>query len=180
MRAGVHLEALWSIHDTGALDQTSTVRFGDLRVTTVYPVAGVSVREVLEAASIAECRSEHPIGRAIIKYAAEKRIPQHEPKGFRDTPGEGVRALEALRRFSSVVAALSPPAGFRNRRATEVARRPCLWNAARPIPGSVAVASMPRPDAKRGIPARFRGRWRSRLTCSRAMLEPRRSEWPAS
>ena len=92
IKGGIHLEALWSI-DTVVLDKTGTLTFGGVRVNAVYPAARVSVREVLEAAAIAECRSEHPIGRAIIKYAAEKRIPQHEPTRFTSTPGQGVRAL---------------------------------------------------------------------------------------
>jgi Cu+-exporting ATPase len=89
----IQLEVLWSI-DTVVLSQTGTVTFGDVRVTTVYPVAGVSVREVLEAAAMAEYRSEHPIGRAIVQYAAEKRIPPREPRGFTCTPAKGVRALD--------------------------------------------------------------------------------------
>jgi P-type E1-E2 ATPase len=133
------------------LDQTGTVRLGDVRVTTVYPVAGVSVREVLEAASIAECRSEHPIGRAIMKYAAEKRIPQREPRGFTDTPGEGVRALDGAEEIlvgnSGFVTAgrLPEPAGDGGGSKTVFVVRGGRYL------GSVAVASMPRPDAKRAI-----------------------------
>jgi Cd2+/Zn2+-exporting ATPase/Cu+-exporting ATPase len=150
IKGGTQLEALWSI-DTVVLDQTGTVRFGDVRVTTVYPVAGVSVREVLEAASIAEYRSEHPIGRAIIKYAAEKRIPQREPRGFTDTPGEGVRALDGAEEIlvgnSGFVTAgrLPEPPGDGGGSKTVFVVRGGRYL------GSVAVASMPRPDAKRAI-----------------------------
>jgi P-type E1-E2 ATPase len=150
IKGGIHLEALWSI-DTVVLDQTGTVRFGDVRVTAVYPVAGVSVREVLEAASIAECRSAHPIGRAIMKYAAEKRLPQREPRGFTDTPGEGVRALdgaeETLVGTSGFVTAgrlPEPPGDGSGSKIVFVVRGGRYL-------GSVAVASMPRPDAKRAI-----------------------------
>jgi Cu+-exporting ATPase len=150
IKGGTQLEALWSI-DTVVLDQTDTVRFGDVRVTTVYPVAGVSVREVLEAASIAERRSEHPIGRAIIKYAAEKRIPQREPRGFTDTPGEGVRALDGAEEIlvgsSSFVTAgrLPEPPGDGSGSKTAFVVRGGRYL------GSVAVASMPIPEAKRAI-----------------------------
>jgi cation transport ATPase len=150
IKGGVHLEALWSI-DTVVLDQTGAVRFGDLRVTTVYPVPGVSVREVLEAASIAECRSGHAIGRAIMQYAAEKRIPQREPRGFTDMPGEGVRALDGVEEIlvgnSGFVTAgrlPEPPGDGSGSKNVFVVRGGRYL-------GSVAVASMPRPDAKRGI-----------------------------
>jgi cation transport ATPase len=150
IKGGVHLEALWSI-DTVVLDHTGTVPFGDVRVTTVYPVAGVSVREVVEAAVIAECRSEHPIGRAIIRYAAEKRIPQREPRGFTDTPGEGVRALDGAEEIlvgnsSFVTAGRLPelPTDGSGSKTVFVVRGGRYL-------GSVAVANMPRPDAKRAI-----------------------------
>jgi P-type E1-E2 ATPase len=150
IKDGAHLEKLWSIN-TVVLDQTGAVTFGDVRVTTVYPVTGVSVREVLEAAVIAECRSEHPIGRAIIRYAAEKRIPQREPSGFTDTPGEGVRALDGAEEI------LVGNSGFVT--AGRLPERPADGSGSKTVfvvrggryLGSVAVATMPHPDAKRAI-----------------------------
>jgi Cu+-exporting ATPase len=150
IKDGIHLEALWSI-DTVVLDQTGTLRFGEVRVTTVYPVAGVSVREVLEAAAIAESRSEHPIGRAIIRYAAEKRIPQRQPRRFTSTPGEGVRALDGAEEIlvgnSSFVTAgrlPEPPSDGSGSTMVFVVRGGRYL-------GSVAIADLPRPDAKRAI-----------------------------
>jgi P-type E1-E2 ATPase len=150
IKGGIHLDALWSI-DTVVLDQTGTLRFDEVRVTTVYPVAGVSVREVLEAAAIAECRSEHPIGRAIIRYAAEKRIPQRQPRRFTYTPGEGVRAFdgaeEILVGHSSFVTAgrLPEPPGDGSGSTMVFVVRGGRYL------GSVAIADLPRPDAKRAI-----------------------------
>ncbi len=92
IKGGIHLEALWSI-DTVVLDKTGTVTFGDVRVHTIYPSAGVSVRDVLDAAVTAEARSEHPIGRAIVTHAAERGTAMREPARFWYTPGQGVRAL---------------------------------------------------------------------------------------
>ena len=150
IKGGVQLEKLWSIN-TVVLDQTGAVTFGDIRVTTVYPATGVSVREVLEAAVIAECRSEHPIGRAIIRYAAEKRIPQREPSGFTDTPGEGVRALDGVEEI------LVGNSGFVT--AGRLPERPADGSGSKTVfvvrggryLGSVAVATLPHPDARRAI-----------------------------
>jgi P-type E1-E2 ATPase len=150
IKGGIHLEKLWSINAV-VLDQTGAVTFGDIRVTTVYPVTGVSVREVLEAAVIAECRSEHPIGRAIIRYAAEKRISPHEPSGFTDTPGEGVRALDGAEEI------LVGNSGFVT--AGRLPERPADGSGSKTVfvvrggryLGSVAVATLPHPDAKRAI-----------------------------
>jgi Cu+-exporting ATPase len=150
IKDGAHLEKLWSIN-TVVLDQTGPVTFGDVQVTTVYPVTGVSVREVLETAVMVECRSEHAIGRAIMRYAAEKRIPQREPRGFTETPGEGVRA------FDGVEEILVGNSGFVT--AGRLPERPADGSGSKTVfvvrggryLGSVAVAHMPRPDAKRAI-----------------------------
>jgi Cu+-exporting ATPase len=150
VKDGVHLEALWSI-DTVVLDQTGTVTFGDVRVTTLYPVTGVSARELLETAALAECRSEDPIGRAIVRYTAEKRIPRREPGRLMVTPGEGVRALDGAEEIlvgnSSFVTAgrLPEPPGDASG-STQV----FVVRGGRYL-GSVAVADVPHPEAKRAI-----------------------------
>jgi P-type E1-E2 ATPase len=147
---GVHLEALWSI-DTVVLDQPGTVTLGDVRVTTLYPVTGVSSRELLETAATAECRSEDPIARAIVRYSAEKRIPQREPRRFMVTPGEGVRALdgaeEILAGNSSFVTAgrlSEPPRDDTGSTLVFVVRGGRYL-------GSVAVGDVPHPETKRAI-----------------------------
>jgi Cd2+/Zn2+-exporting ATPase/Cu+-exporting ATPase len=92
IKGGSHLESLWQI-DTVVLDKTGTVTFGDQRVRAVYPAAGVSAERLLAAATIAERRSEHPIGRAIVRYTDARHIVAPEPDDFTYMPGHGVRAL---------------------------------------------------------------------------------------
>jgi Cd2+/Zn2+-exporting ATPase/Cu+-exporting ATPase len=91
IKGGIHLEALWSI-EAVVLDKTGTVTFGNLRVKTLYPSSGVTSTELLEAAAMAESRSEHPIGRAIVTYATSRGLVLREPNRFSYTPGQGVRA----------------------------------------------------------------------------------------
>ena len=152
IKGGIHLEALWSI-DTVVLDKTGTLTFGGVRVSAVYPAARASVREVLEAAMIAECRSEHPIGRAIIKYAVEKHIPRREPTRFTSTPGQGVRALygseEILVGNSDFVTAgrLPEPPGDADGSTTVFVVRGGQYL------GSVVIADVPRPEAEQAIAA---------------------------
>ena len=105
IKGGIYLEALWSI-DTVVLDKTGTLTFGGVRVSAVYPAAKISVREVVEAAAIAECRSEHPIGRAIIKYAEERRIPRRQPTHFRRHQVRASARCTAAKRFSWATAPL--------------------------------------------------------------------------
>jgi Cd2+/Zn2+-exporting ATPase/Cu+-exporting ATPase len=147
---GIHLEALWSI-DTVVLDKTGTVTFGDVRVQAVYQAAGVSPRQVLEAAASAESRSEHPIGRAILRHTRHAGIPVHESRRFSYVPGQGVRAWwdgdEILVGNSAFVTAgrLPEPAEQIGGSTTVfVVRGGCYL-------GSVVLADVTRPEAKRAL-----------------------------
>jgi P-type E1-E2 ATPase len=78
--------------DTVVLDKTGTLTFGKPEVQAIVPAEGVSPNDVLETAAIAELRSEHPLGKAIISYAqtAGRTVP--EPEHFDYTPGRGIVA----------------------------------------------------------------------------------------
>src|SRR5919198_1418571 len=57
VQGGAFLEALGRV-DTLVLDKTGTVTFGNPEVTEVIPSDGATALEVLEAAAVAEQRSE--------------------------------------------------------------------------------------------------------------------------
>jgi P-type Cu+ transporter len=57
---------------------------------TIRPVPNVSKEEVLGAAAIAEFRSQHPLGKAIVRRAEERGLARIEPDAFSSTPGRGV------------------------------------------------------------------------------------------
>jgi heavy metal translocating P-type ATPase len=90
IKGGRYLEALWGV-DTVAFDKTGTVTAGVPQVRAVRP-AGVSERDVLEAAALAERRSEHPLAKAIIARADAAGLPVAEPRTFDYEPGGGVLA----------------------------------------------------------------------------------------
>jgi heavy metal translocating P-type ATPase len=89
IKGGRHLEALWSVN-TVAFDKTGTLTFGKPAVQSIEPVAGVTEEMVLEAAALAERRSEHPLGKAILARAAEQGLATSEPDDFMSVPGRGV------------------------------------------------------------------------------------------
>jgi heavy metal translocating P-type ATPase len=91
VKGGLYLEALASI-DTVALDKTGTLTFGAPEVREIHPVAGVASRTVIEAAAIAERRSEHPLGKAILTRAGALGLSVLEPEEFDYAPGRGVVA----------------------------------------------------------------------------------------
>jgi Cd2+/Zn2+-exporting ATPase/Cu+-exporting ATPase len=68
IKGGRYLEALWTM-DVVAFDKTGTVTMGTPVVSAIRPAGGATPDELLQAAAIAERRSEHPLGRAIVQAA---------------------------------------------------------------------------------------------------------------
>jgi heavy metal translocating P-type ATPase len=91
IKGGRYLEALWKI-DTVAFDKTGTVTAGRPEIREIHPASGVTERAVLEAAAIAERRSEHPLATAIVRSADVFRLSSVEPETFEYTPGRGILA----------------------------------------------------------------------------------------
>ncbi len=94
IKGGRYLEALWVV-DTVAFDKTGTITVGTPEVREIRPANGVTQQEVLEAAAIAERRSEHPLGAAIVQRAEALGLSRIEPDSFDYTPGRGVVARVA-------------------------------------------------------------------------------------
>jgi Cd2+/Zn2+-exporting ATPase/Cu+-exporting ATPase len=91
IKGGRYLEALWTV-DTVAFDKTGTLTVGAPEIRQIRPAPGVTDRAVLEAAAIAERRSEHPLATAILRAAEAVRLQPVEPDTFEYTPGRGIAA----------------------------------------------------------------------------------------
>ena len=76
-----------------ALDKTGTITMGEPRVTEVLPAPGVNDETLLKAACALESRSEHPLAKALMRYAGEKNIIPAEVDDFTALPGNGLRAV---------------------------------------------------------------------------------------
>jgi Cd2+/Zn2+-exporting ATPase len=85
VKGGLHLEQAGHIRVV-ALDKTGTLTEGRPQVQTVVPLAGHTEREIVETAGAIEARSEHPLGRAIVRHA--------EALGLRPAPVERFAALK--------------------------------------------------------------------------------------
>ena len=91
IKGGIYLEALGHL-DTVFFDKTGTLTLGAPTVTNVHPAQGDSVDALIAAAASAERGSEHPLGKAIVRYAYEQGIVTEEPSGFRYEIGRGISA----------------------------------------------------------------------------------------
>ncbi len=90
-KGGAYLEALAGIKAI-AFDKTGTLTSGKPIVTSVIAAAGVSEADLLNIATAAEARSEHPLAKAITAFTAQRGITPAAISEFEALPGRGVVA----------------------------------------------------------------------------------------
>ncbi|WP_133243485.1 heavy metal translocating P-type ATPase [Pueribacillus theae] len=86
-----HLQMLKDI-DTVILDKTGTITKGKPEVTKIRAFT-ISENDMIRAVASAEQASEHPLAKAIIDYAKEKKIKLENPVRFEAMPGYGVMSV---------------------------------------------------------------------------------------
>ncbi|MBT9329955.1 heavy metal translocating P-type ATPase [Paracidobacterium acidisoli] len=91
-KGGESLERLARV-DTVVFDKTGTITLGKPGVTALYPAAGVSEADLLTAAAAIEQRSEHPIAKAIVQAALERRLTLPSVQNVTAAPGRGVHGF---------------------------------------------------------------------------------------
>ncbi len=91
IKGGEYLEKAHKL-TTVVFDKTGTLTKGRPSVTDVVRVGGLSDDEILRLAASAEKGSEHPLGEAIVRAAAERHLRLEDPTDFEAIPGQGVRA----------------------------------------------------------------------------------------
>jgi Cu+-exporting ATPase len=89
-------EALETAHKLKVVvfDKTGTLTKGEPEVTDIIPAANttksLNTAQLLQLAATAEKNSEHPLGEAIVKKAAEQSVKVKDPEFFNAIPGQGV------------------------------------------------------------------------------------------
>jgi Cu+-exporting ATPase len=84
--------------DTLVVDKTGTLTEGKPRVATLQTFGDVSQEDLLRLAASVEAASEHPLARAIVEAARERRLALAPVSGFASETGGGVMALVEDRR----------------------------------------------------------------------------------
>jgi Cu+-exporting ATPase len=98
IKGGQYLEKLSSV-DTIVFDKTGTLTTGKPEVTDVIPNDDYNLFELLQLASSAEIKSEHPIAQAIVKKAYGQSIPVLKVSDFNSISGHGVVASYLQKRI---------------------------------------------------------------------------------
>ena len=78
---------------TIVFDKTGTLTIGQPTVTDVIPANGGKAEDLLALAASAEKNSEHPLGEAIVRGAAEKGLAIQPIANFNSIPGYGIETM---------------------------------------------------------------------------------------
>jgi Cu+-exporting ATPase len=96
-RQGAALQSLSEVGIVG-FDKTGTLTAGRPAVTDLRPAPGWSEAEVLANVAAVELHSEHPLGKALVAAATERRLVMPRAEEFNAVPGFGVAAIIGGRR----------------------------------------------------------------------------------
>lgn len=90
-RGGAAVEQLVEVNIV-AMDKTGTLTTGDLRVEKVESIPPGREEEVLKLAASLDRDSNHPLARAIVRYARQRGVAPVEVADFAQTSGAGITA----------------------------------------------------------------------------------------
>lgn len=95
---GIMFKTAVSLEEAGkmnivALDKTGTITSGEPKVTDIIPADEISEEELIFYANALESQSEHPLARAIIEYASDKKVNTVRISEFQALPGNGLKAV---------------------------------------------------------------------------------------
>jgi Cd2+/Zn2+-exporting ATPase len=91
VKGGAYLEEVARLKAI-VFDKTGVLTAGQPSVEAFIPIGGGDPDLALARLASLEARSEHPLGRAILKYAGERGIQAQPTAGFEALPGRGVQA----------------------------------------------------------------------------------------
>ena len=92
IKGGEYVEAIRKAR-VFAFDKTGTLTEGRLRVNSVASLSGPGQKEILQLAAAIERKSQHPIAKAILEYAAQLDIAIPAATDFRSITGKGAEAV---------------------------------------------------------------------------------------
>ena len=160
---GILFKTAVSLEEAGkvaavALDKTGTITAGEPRVTDLLPAEGYSEKELLQLALDLECKSEHPLARAILVKAGENGLTANEVTEFQVFPGNGLAAKRSdvtLRGGNTGYLSQWIPVGQEMKEQAEslatMGKTPLYFAEGERFAGIIAVADVIKEDSPRAI-----------------------------
>ncbi len=141
-----------------ALDKTGTITSGEPKVTDILPADNVTETELLTLAAALECKSEHPLAKAVLAYTEAQQLNAPQVTDFAALPGNGLAAkLDGKEIFGGNAAFIQTkvtvPAALQQQAAALSAqgKTPLFFGGAGRLLGAIAVADTIKEDSPRAI-----------------------------
>lgn len=162
-RNGILFKTAVSLEETGkveivALDKTGTITGGEPKVTDILPADGVSEEELLRLAYALERRSEHPLAKAILQKAEERKMTAEEVTDFQTLPGNGLTAAwggsklsGGNYKFISTESEITPAAKAQSEQLAEQGKTPLFFSRDNKLAGVIAVADVIKEDSPQAV-----------------------------
>lgn len=162
-RNGILFKTAVSLETSGninivALDKTGTITSGEPKVTDIVTSDGISEAELLQTAVTLECKSEHPLAKAIIGKAEEMQITRQEISNFQILAGNGLSGtlentlvaggnLNFISSRAEIVSEIKAKA----EQLAENGKTPLFFSKGNKLLGIIAVADVIKEDSPRAI-----------------------------
>lgn len=162
-RNGILFKTAVSLETSGninivALDKTGTITSGEPKVTDIVTSDGISEAELLQTAVSLECKSEHPLAKAIIGKAEEMQITRQEISNFQILAGNGLSGtlentlvaggnLNFISSRAEIVSEIKAKA----EQLAENGKTPLFFSKGNKLLGIIAVADVIKEDSPRAI-----------------------------
>ena len=141
-----------------ALDKTGTLTSGEPRVTDILPAGDIPELELLATAHSLEQKSEHPLARAIVGLAGEKKIQAQDVLDFQTLPGNGLsgrldgeRVLGGSMKFISGQVPVDEALTEKAQTLSEQGKTPLFFVKNDKLIGVIAVADVIKADSRQAV-----------------------------
>ncbi len=161
-RNGILYKTAVSLEESGkikivALDKTGTITCGEPKVTDIIP-NNTTEKELLAIAHSLECKSEHPLAKAIIEKANEMQIEAIEVENFKIFAGNGLTAdlsdekiTGGNLRFISENVSVSDEIREKAEKLAEEGKTPLYFSKGNKLLGIIAVADVIKSDSPQAV-----------------------------
>lgn len=160
---GILFKTAVSLEETGkvqivVLDKTGTITSGQPEVTDILPAEGFSEEQLLTLAFSLEQKSEHPLAKAVLKKAEERKLHAYEISDFQALPGNGLSGIMNSQTLMGgsmkfISSRVSVPTSLKQQaeRLAEQGKTPLLFASENKLAGIIAVADVIKEDSPRAV-----------------------------
>ena len=160
---GILFKTAVSLEETGkvqivALDKTGTITSGQPEVTDILPAEGFSEEQLLTLAFSLEQKSEHPLSKAVLKKAEERKLHAYEISDFQALPGNGLSGIMNSQTLMGgsmkfISSRVSVPDSLKQQaeHLAEQGKTPLLFASDSKLAGIIAVADVIKEDSPQAV-----------------------------